>query len=145
MSGMKAGLFFSSFPHMEVLPDGSQVWVAEVLKDSSQWSWENLSNYTSNKFAPALVQLLHRSTAYLLCLLIPILVLTIRRMRPSRPLKYGTHILLLILAAQVTLGVYTLINCIGKIPADLGVLHQAFGFLLLLSMLFVNYQFSKRS
>ena len=145
MSGMKAGLFFSSFPHMQVAPDGSYLWIAETLKDPGQWSWSNLSNYTNSAFAPALVQLLHRSTAYLLCLLIPILVLTIRRMRPSKPLRYGSLLLLLSLGIQVSLGIYTLINCIGSIPVTLGVLHQAFGFVLLLNLLFVNYQFSRRT
>jgi cytochrome c oxidase assembly protein subunit 15 len=50
---------------------------------------------------------------------------------------------LLVLLAQVTLGVLTLLTAFGQIPLLLGVLHQAGGLLLLAVMLFVNYQFSQ--
>ena len=143
MSGMKAGLFFNHFPYMEVAPDGSWVWVADVLKDKDQWSMANMVAYNTNSFAPALIQLLHRSTAYLLCFLIPIYFFTIRRIQISKTLKWGSRILIYVLIIQVALGIWTLVSCVGTVPVGLGVLHQAFGILLLLAMLFVNYQFQK--
>lgn len=143
MSGMKAGLIFNDFPQMATAKDGSWIWIADELKDKGQWTWTNLSNYTTNNFAPALVQLLHRTTAYLLCLLIPVFFFTVLRMYASKALFWGNIILLSALGVQVVLGVLTLIYCIGSIPATLGVLHQAGGILLLLAMLFVNYQMSK--
>ena len=145
MSGMKAGLVFNDFPHMATAKDGSWLWVAEELKDKTNWTWTNLSNYTTNNFAPALVQLLHRGTAYVLCLLIPVFYVNVRRMHASKALSRGNHLLLFILALQVTLGIFTLIYCIGSIPPTLGVLHQAGGMLLFLAMLFVNYQMSRGS
>ncbi len=143
MSGMKAGLFFNEFPEMQALPNGKFLWIAEVLKEKHQWTWTNMLEYQKNSFAPALVQLLHRSTAYILCVLIPILFITIRRMYTSTALNVGNWLLLVVLATQVMLGIYTLINCVGGIPPTLGVLHQACALLLLAVMLYVNYQFSK--
>lgn len=143
MSGMKAGLFYPNFPHMEVSPDGSWVWIAEVLKDQSAWTWSNVVDYDNSMFASALVQLLHRGTAYLLCILILVFFFTLRRIHVSGVLKKGSYVLILVLLVQVLLGVFTLINCVGTVPVTLGVLHQSVGVLLLLAMLFVNYQFKK--
>lgn len=147
MAGIKAGLVFNHFPHMEINPaDDSWVWIADVLKDYSKWTWENMRAYNSKEgagFAAAFIQLLHRGTAYLLCFLIPIFYMYTRQIHQSKQLAIGSKLLLLILIAQVTLGVLTLWNGIGQIPLLLGVLHQAGGLLLLATMLYVNYQFGK--
>lgn len=143
MSGMKAGGFYNHFPHMQVTADGSWIWIAESLKDKANWSFSNLI-YHNNEFAPALVQLFHRGTAYLLCFLIPIFFFTIRRVQISRPLRWGSNILMLALIVQVLLGVFTLLNCSGyKVPVALGVMHQLGGILLLLAILFVSHQVRK--
>lgn len=146
MAGVKAGLLFNHFPHMEVnAMDDSWIWIADVLKDQSKWTLDNMQAYNSEEgagFAAALIQLVHRGTAYLLCILIPIFYWYVRRIHHSKPLSIGTNILMLILVAQVTLGVLTLLYSVGKIPLFLGVAHQAGGLLLLGAMLFVNYQFS---
>lgn len=144
MAGLKAGLLFNHFPHMEIdYSDQSWIWIADVLKDESMWTWENMRNYNaSGGFAAAFIQLLHRGTAYLLCILIPILYLYIRRIHHSKHLKYGANSMLFILIVQVILGVLTLLNGVGQIPLFYGVLHQAFGLLLLASMLYIIYQFS---
>lgn len=145
MAGIKAGLIFNHFPHMEIsATDDSWIWIADVLKDYSKWTWENMRAYNSKEgagFAAALIQLLHRGTAYLLCFLIPIFYLYVRRIHQSTQLARGSQLLILILVAQITLGVLTLLNGIGQIPLLLGVLHQAGGLLLLATMLYVNYQF----
>lgn len=146
MAGIKAGLLFNHFPHMEInSADDSWIWIADVLKDHSKWTWENMQAYNSEEgagFAAALIQLLHRGTAYLLCFLIPIFYFYVRRIHKSKALAIGTALLMVLLLAQVTLGILTLLNGIGQIPLLLGVLHQAGGLLLLAVMLFVNYQFS---
>lgn len=144
MAGIKAGLFFNHFPHMEIdSTDGSWIWIADVLKDESMWTLENMQNYTSTGFAAALIQLLHRGTAYLLCFLLPIFFMYVRRIHQSKHLKRGSILLMLLLIAQVLLGVFTLLNGIGQIPLLLGVLHQIGGLMLLGAMLYVNYQFSQ--
>lgn len=146
MAGVKAGLLFNHFPHMEInTTDGSWIWIAEVLKDQSKWTWNNMMAYNSPEgagFAAALIQLVHRGTAYLLCVLIPIFYAYVRRIHRSKALTRGATAVLLILIAQVTLGILTLLQAVGQIPLLLGVLHQAGGLLLLGAMLYVNYQFS---
>jgi cytochrome c oxidase assembly protein subunit 15 len=147
MAGIKAGLVFNHFPHMEISStDDSWIWIADVLKDYSKWTWENMQAYNSKEgagFAAALIQLLHRGTAYLLCFLIPIFYLYVRRIHQSTQLARGSQLLILILIAQVTLGILTLLNGLGQVPLFLGVLHQAGGLLLLATMLYVNYQFGE--
>lgn len=144
MSGMKAGLVAPYFPHMGVSDNGSWVWISEVLMEKNQWSLRNLQTYHTNSFAPALIQLLHRGTAYLLCILIPIFFLIVNKLRGNNILKYSNNLLLIALIVQVLLGIITVINSLNSsIFPILGVLHQAGGMLLLLAMLFVNYQFSK--
>ena len=143
MAGIKAGLLFNHFPHMEVdYSDQSWIWIADVLKDQSMWTWENMRNYNaSDGFAAAFIQLLHRGTAYLLCILIPLLFLNIKRIHHSKQLTIGAYSMLFILIFQVVLGILTLLNGVGQIPLFFGVLHQAFGLLLLASMLYIVYQF----
>ena len=60
MSGMRAGLYYPSWPNMngEFLP--------AVLLNSENWIWENMINYDSYLFAPAFIQFTHRMLAYLL-------------------------------------------------------------------------------
>lgn len=144
MSGMKAGLVAPHFPHMSVAQDGSWIWIAEVLREKEQWTWANMFRYYDNAFAPSLIQLLHRGTAYLLCVLIPMFFFIALRLKAARPLRIGNYLLLIMLLIQFTLGVFTVMNSGNPdwLPT-LGVLHQAGGMLLLLSILFVNYQFSK--
>ena len=144
MSGMKAGLVAPHFPHMEVAEDGSWIWISEVLREKQQWSWGNMLRYYDNSFAPALIQLLHRGTAYLLCILIPVFFFTTLRLKAAKPLQIGNYVLLIALVVQIILGIYTVINSGNPdIFPTLGVLHQAGGMLLLMSMLYVNYQFSR--
>ncbi|MCP4439831.1 MAG: heme A synthase [Aureispira sp.] len=141
MSGLKAGLFYNNFPHMEV-QNNIWIWIAEVLKHKAMWNWENVIHYntSNNTFMVALVQLLHRGTAYLLCILIPIFLLVVRKVQASKVLKNSSYALVFVLVLQILLGVFTLL---GRVPLWLGVFHQAGALVLLGVMLFVNYQFSK--
>lgn len=136
MSGMKAGLYYPTFPDMnnELIP-------ALVLK-SSEWNVENLKHYDKNMFAPALVQFLHRNTAYLLTISILAFFFMARKMKFTSSFDKANLMLVTMLIIQVSLGIFTLINCKGEIPVTLGVLHQAGALLLLTIALLVNYQFS---
>lgn len=145
MSGMKAGLVAPHFPHMGISPNGSLIWFSDVLFQSDQWNWQNMLRYHSNSFAPSLIQVLHRFTAYILTGLIIIFFLKVLKLKTSSTLNKANYILLFALVLQVTLGILTVINCFpsSSVFPTLGVLHQAGGMLLLMSMLYVNYQFSK--
>jgi cytochrome c oxidase assembly protein subunit 15 len=144
MSGMKAGLVAPHFPHMGVAEDGSWIWFSEVLGRWEEWNWGNMLKYHKNEFAPAIVQVFHRFTAYLLCILIPLYFLKVRKLQASKALVRANWLMLFALVIQVTLGILTVMNVLNpKIFPTLGVLHQAGGMLLILAMLAVNYQFSK--
>lgn len=136
MSGMKAGLFYPTFPDMngEVVP--------EVVLTSSEWNVENLKEYDKNTFAPALVQVLHRSTAYLLTISILWFFFAARKQEFTRNFSIGNTMLITMLIIQVLLGIFTVINCKATIPVGLGVMHQGGALILLTIALFVNYQFS---
>jgi cytochrome c oxidase assembly protein subunit 15 len=136
MSGMKAGLFYPTFPDMkgEIIP--------EVVLISSEWNVENLKQYDKNSFAPALVQILHRSTAYILTISVLWFFFAARKQAFTRQFDIGNNMLITMLIIQVLLGIFTVINCKGAIPVGLGVMHQGGALILLTIALYVNYQFS---
>jgi cytochrome c oxidase assembly protein subunit 15 len=76
--------------------------------------------------------------------LIPLLSLQIIKLKGNNNLKLSNILLIIALIVQITLGIFTVINSLNPdIFPTLGVLHQAGGMLLLMAILFVNYQFSR--
>ena len=136
MSGTKAGLFFPTWPDMngEYLPG--------ILLDQSHWIGESFIQYDTNPFMPALIQFLHRNTAYILTIMVLYFIWQFRGMTVSNYLRRGNQLLAGALVLQVLLGIITLINCVSAIPVTLGVLHQAGAVLLLSVVLFTTYQLS---
>lgn len=134
MSGAKAGLFFPTWPDM----NGN--WVPEVLTKPEMWNVENLVNYDATLFLPALIQFLHRGTAYLLTIIVLYFVWQLLKTTNSRIIKQAAYLLVSVLVTQIVLGILTVINSVGVIPVGLGVLHQAGAILLLSAVLFVDYQ-----
>ena len=63
MAGMRAGLYYATWPSM------NGTFIPQVLLESSNWTWHNLTNYDRFAFAPALVQFVHRMLAYILLFL----------------------------------------------------------------------------
>jgi len=139
MSGMKAGLYYPTWPDM------NGVAIPQVLASSVNWTVENFVNYDSSLFMPALVQLLHRSTAYLLTVMVLWFFYKGVKTSTSGAFSIGLYLLVSMLIIQVALGIFTLINCIGMVPVGLGVMHQAGAVLLLTIIIFVDYQFVKNS
>jgi cytochrome c oxidase assembly protein subunit 15 len=136
MSGMKAGLAYPSFPLMngEILP--------AVLFDPAAWTTANITQYDHNAFAPALIQILHRFTAYLLVISVLWYWNYIRKQPVSMRLVVANNLLLVWIFVQILLGVLTLLQCVGHIPLTLGVLHQDGALVLLAICLYINYQYS---
>jgi len=134
MSGMKAALFYPTWPDMQgaVVP--------AILLDPAAWNADNFIHYDSSPFMSALVQALHRSVAYVLTIIGLWYFFRGMRSNVTPVFRLGLFLLAGVLVLQVTLGILTLINSIGVIPAGLGVLHQAGGLLLLSTALFINYQ-----
>lgn len=138
MSGMKAGLFYPTWPdmHGEYLPG--------VLLDSTQWNVDNFVYYDAGPFMAALVQFLHRNTAYLLTIIILYFAFQALKAEGSGLFRRSIYLLVSMLIIQILLGIFTLINCVGKVPVGLGVMHQAGALLLLTIVLFVRYQVKSR-
>ncbi|MBK8701714.1 MAG: COX15/CtaA family protein [Saprospiraceae bacterium] len=130
MSGMKAGLFFPSWPDM------NGVIIPQVIFHAKNWNVESFLNYDQNLRMPALVQLVHRTTAYFLFfygLYIFLRYWHDEKYAPTRiVLKWFTGLLI----TQVLLGIITVVLCKGEVPVLWGVLHQA-GALALLTVTLV--------
>ncbi|HRI60001.1 MAG TPA: COX15/CtaA family protein [Saprospiraceae bacterium] len=136
MSGSKAGLFYPTWPdmHGEFLP--------AVLLDGSHWTADSFIHYDTNPFMPALIQFLHRNTAYVLTIMVLYFAWQMLKTALTPDLRRGVWALVTALGVQVLLGIFTLINCIATVPVDLGVLHQAGAVVLFGVLLFVNYRMS---
>lgn len=133
MSGSKAALFYPTWPDMngQAIPD--------VLKLASMWTVDNFVDYDATLFLPALVQLLHRTVAYLLTIFT--LYFVIRALKQVRQPRFrqGIYMLIILLISQVLLGIFTVINSQGEVPVGLGVMHQAGAILLLSAFLYLHY------
>lgn len=134
MSGMKAGLYFPTWPDMngEAVPS--------VLLDLSNWTVENFVHYDASLFMPAFIQLFHRTTAYVLTAVVLWFAYQGLKRAKTSQLRIGIYLLVSVLIIQVLLGILTVVNSIGTIPVGLGVYHQAGALLLLSAILYVDYQ-----
>jgi cytochrome c oxidase assembly protein subunit 15 len=133
MSGTKAALFYPTWPDM------NGEWLPSVLTDASMWVPDNFVQYDATLFLPALVQFVHRSTAYLLTVAIVLFAYLLYKNTSNLLLRRATIITLLLLCVQVALGIATVMTSIGTIPVGLGVFHQAGGLLLLTATLYLYF------
>jgi len=136
MSGMKAGLYYQSWPDM------NGRFIPEVLLNSTNWTWLNLTNYDTYVFAPALVQFTHRFLAYVLILLVIYMYFKYRS-QVYRLAKFWLNTSLILVFFQLILGILTILNIKTGIPLFYGVLHQLVGILFFISLLFLFYSLRK--
>lgn len=132
MAGMKAGLYYPTWPDM------NGAFIPEVLTVGENWKTANLINYDSYLFTPALVQFTHRMLAYLLVVLTLLMFYKLKNKLNVQQLKWLYYSLWLVII-QVVLGVLTVLNVAGEIPLFLGVSHQLVGVLYFLSLLLLKY------
>ncbi len=137
MSGMKAGLFYPTWPDMngELVP--------QVLFNNSHWNVESIINYDSNPFMSALVQVLHRSVAYICYGYGLFFSYKLIRKNLGAFSTVPVIVFMILLHVQVILGIVTLVLCKGSIPVLYGVMHQGFGILLLASAVYFLFMFRK--
>ncbi len=135
MSGAKAALPYPTWPDMngKLIPN--------VLTDASAWTVENLVNYESSLFQPALFQLLHRTTAYALTIMVLYFVYRCWKSIHSHNLRRANTLLISLLITQVLLGILTVTNSIGQVPVGWGVAHQFTAIALVATVVYVNYLF----
>ena len=136
MSGMKAGLFYPSWPDM------NGYFIPKVLLNGANWNWVNLTNYDSFVFAPALVQFTHRLLAYLL-LILTVYMFYKNRFKVNRLTKFWLNASFVLIIFQILLGILTIINIDSGIPLLYGVLHQLVGILFFISLLFLYFSLRK--
>lgn len=132
MAGMRAGLLHPHFP-----------WFVEggrLIHALSATAEANVIDYESSSFIKAIVQILHRATAYILTIMIVAFYFKSKKLALSFKLKRANQLLIIMLIIQFLLGVFTVINCVGSIPLIYGVLHQLGAMLLLMIILFIHYQ-----
>jgi len=132
MSGMKAALFYPTWPDL----NGESI--PAVLFDSANWTFQNFVEYDKHPFMAALVQLLHRTTGYVVVGLIGVLaVVGFRQNLSGARWSVALWITLALMLVQVFLGIGTLVLSTGGIiPVSWGVLHQAGALLLLSAVLY---------
>ncbi len=134
MAGMRAGLLH---PYWPMFVEGERLlWAL-----GGSVSAENFVNYEASAYVKAIVQIIHRVAAYALVALIGFFAWRAFQRPISQRLRRGVILLLGLVGVQFILGVLTVINSVGRIPIDYGVLHQGAALLLFVSMLYVNYQF----
>ena len=124
MSGMRAGLFYPSWPLI-----GTE-WIPADLFQGENWNWERFRDYDQDSFAPAVVHVFHRTLAYIIAIFY--FVVAFREMN-NKYIIWGLFILLL----QIIVGIITVLKCIGEIPVFWGAVHQLIGILFFGYLFFV--------
>ena len=135
MSGAKAALPYPTWPDM------NGKFVPNILTDASAWTVENLVNYESNLFQPALFQFMHRMTAYSLAVMVLYFVYRCWKGVHYRDLSRANTLLISLLITQVVLGILTVTNSIGQVPVGWGVAHQFTAIALVATVVYINYLF----
>lgn len=127
MAGLKAATAAPTWPDINgsLLPHG--------INTLTPW-WHNLSD---NKIT---VQLIHRSIAYLLLVLITIFYLKSKNINTASIFSKIKWLPLSLIILQITLGILTVVNSPdSKALIGLGIAHQFTGMLLLLSMVLMLF------
>ncbi len=133
MSGMKAALFYPTFP------DYRGYFFPQVLYHSDSWNVSDLYDYDRSALLPALVQVGHRTVGYVLAVLGGIGFVRLRKECEDDYFRKGLWVFLVLLVTQILLGISVLVNSVAVIPITLGVLHQGVAILLLSAVLWLWY------
>lgn len=131
MSGMRIGVVYPTWPDM----NGS--FIPQVVFNKELYNVDNFNMYDQNELMPALIHILHRTTAYIVYVLGTVLGYKMIR-NGARFQKNLGRMLIIVLISQVLIGIGTVINCIGEIPVSWGVAHQG-GALLCLFTAYLCY------
>ena len=136
LSGMKAGLAYASWPTM------NGQWIPSALSTLPA-RWSGILYYDPQAFwEQSLIQFVHRCTAYLLIIFVIWFFFQIRNLSTDKVFSTGVKLFPIAVLVQATLGIITVLNCVGKVPVLWGVLHQAGAMLLLANTTFIYYHLS---
>ncbi len=133
VSGMKAGLAYPTWPDMN-----GQIIPSALFNEPATTA--GFVNYNAQDFwGRTFIQFFHRFTAYALVALIVVFFFKARNITTDRSFKLGLNLFPFFVLLQATIGILTVINCVGKIPVSWGVLHQAGAMLLIAETVFVIF------
>lgn len=135
MSGARTAIVYPEWPLMkgEFLPS--------VLTNAKMWTVENMVNYEQSFFQPALIQFLHRMTAYALLIIVIAFVFQAAKRLKGTEIAQVNFVLIIVLITQVALGVATVVSSQGEVPVGLGVAHQFWAIVLTGVVVYLNYCF----
>lgn len=140
MAGMRAGTIHAHFPFFM----GNNALV-DILQHNTDFSFEGIINYESNIFIKAVVQVIHRTFAWIIFAMSIYYFVKLRKETISTKLNTGNNVMLVLILIQFSLGIITIINYTNPdYLLPLGVLHQAFAFFALISWVFISFQFKKK-
>lgn len=138
LSGMKAGLTYPSWPKM------NGEWIPSALS-TLPVRWSGILYYDPRAFwEQSLIQFVHRCTAYLLIIFIIYFFFQLRNLSHDKVFNTGVKLFPLAVLLQATLGIITVMHCVGKVPVLWGVLHQVGAMLLLANTTFIYYHLSAK-
>lgn len=135
MSGARTAIVYPEWPLMK------GEFVPSVLKDAGMWTVENMVEYEQSFFQPALIQFLHRMTAYLLVIILVAFVFKAWKYLKGTEIPRVNNLLIIVLVTQVILGIATVMSSQGQVPVGLGVAHQFGAIALTGVMVYLNYCF----
>lgn len=136
LSGMKAGLAYPTWPTM------NGEWIPSALSQAPA-RWSGILYYDPQAFwEQSIIQFLHRCTAYLLIVFIIYFFFELRHLSRDKVFNTGVKLFPFTVLLQATLGVITVLHCVGRVPVLWGVLHQAGAMLLLANTTFIYYHLS---
>ncbi len=125
MSGMKAGFTYPTWPDM------NGVYIPGLLLEWESWTVYNLVHYDDSGFMIALVQSLHRITAYLLIIIGLRYFLRYLYANKHSVYKQIHIVLVMVLITQIVLGILTVLGFQKGMPVVLASAHQMCALLLL--------------
>lgn len=141
MAGMRAGTVHTAWPFFA----GGNV-LFDILSSDVSLSFMDFINYETNNYIKAIVQVLHRSTAWVLFVATFVIALQFRKESISKRLKQASFITVALIFVQFFLGVITIMYYLDRsflIP--LGTLHQIFAFFTFISWVYVAHQITPTS
>ncbi len=139
LSGMKAGLAYPSWPDM------NGAFVPSAISSQPATIAGFVKYIPQDLWGKAFIQFFHRLTAYTLVLLIGVFFFLSRNMATDKIFKTGLKLFPVFVLLQATIGILTVLHCIGKIPITWGVLHQAGAMFLIAETVFVIFHLTSNT
>jgi len=133
LSGTKAGLAYPTWPDM------NGQWVPSALFNEKPSAAGFLMFNAQDYWSRTLIQFVHRLTSYILIISISIFYIRSRKISADKIFRIGLNMLPFLVLLQATIGIITVLNCVGKIPVAWGVLHQAGAMLLIANTVFIIF------